>query len=85
MTPQEIADSVKRLRGIDELYRNAPSMFLKARVVLRATSYPEAMRTINALVELVGEMNDRILRYEAMGMLKAAPIAALAKGKEIGG
>ncbi len=53
---KELADSIKRLRGIDEAFRGLPSVALIARDAVRASHHALAIQTINQLVELVAEM-----------------------------
>ena len=96
MTPEQIAENVKRLRD-EHRWRSTdmstPAIVLNASL---ANMVPEAIQTINALVALVGEMHgalriaisatheslpDNTHNQNKEALTKAAPIAALAKEK----
>lgn len=94
MTPEELAENVKRLREINALKQRSEqpiSETFKPINQARAEldyhnichdSMPQAIQTINALVQLVGEMHERLLHYEFKTdttPAKSAPIAQLAK------
>lgn len=91
MTPTETAESVKRLRELDAQKTRSESHFHD----FETTVYNDAMQTINALVQLVGEMSEVLgdVWYSEFGesetcleggwikpvLTKAKPIAELAK------
>lgn len=53
---KELADTIKRFRGIDESFSGEPTMSLVVRDAIRASCHPQAIQAINQLVELVAEM-----------------------------
>ena len=56
---QELADSIKRLRSIDDVLESN-TVGLMVRDAIRASNHPEAIQTINQLVELVAEMRESL-------------------------
>lgn len=60
METQELVENVKRLREIEPAFEVAPTMALIARDAIRASYHPQAIRTINALVQLVADMVEAV-------------------------
>jgi hypothetical protein len=85
----ELADSIKRLRAFDKKYEKASGLALIARGEIRCGYFPEALKTINQLVELVAELTvvaiavqcdaQQVINKKELCLVltKAAPIAAL--------
>ena len=76
MNSEQIAENVKRLQDVATTFLNAP----KHRNALRASVFPEAIQTINALVELVGEIYENLSHLPNDLLKTTQEIAALAKG-----
>lgn len=79
MTPEQIAENVKRLREIQNKQMDLMHSYEIYRQV-RSDNFKDCIETINALVQLVGELYDPAdAKQESDALAKAAPIAALAK------
>ena len=81
MTPEQITENVKRLREFMDERMAARNIDVEQFLTIETKSamlFPDAIQTINALVQLVGEMHQRMRPYSSI-IEKSSPIAALAK------
>lgn len=93
MKPEQLAKDIERLQKLDNGHQIPQGVELIARDALRALNYPNAMRAINSLIDLVAMQHEAMLikqrvtlweRNEdkeayAKALSQSSPIAALAR------
>lgn len=60
MKPEQLAKDIERLQKLDNGHQIPQGVELIARDALRALNYPNAMRTINSLIDLVAMQHEAL-------------------------